>query len=177
MKNWSKIPKKPKIGPKSRINPDQSNSNPVPDSEDKATLLAKIEELKKKNSELDSRVDYFEHENLELKSENEKLLKNVAKIPKKPKIGPKSRTNPDQSNSNPVPDSEDKGTLLAKIEELKKKNSELHSRVDFYEYIGQENDKNEKEQNDFKVKNKLLTIENKSLADKIAVLEAMVYKK
>ena len=59
---------------------------------------------------------------------------------------------------------------------MKKKNSELHSKVDFFEYIGQENDKNEKEQKDFKIKNKLLTIENKALVDKIAVLEAMVYK-
>ena len=106
-----------------------------------------------------------------------KLVQNGAKIPKKPKIGPKSRTNPGQSNSNPVPDSEYIGTLLAKIEELKKKNSELHSRVDYFEYIGLENDKNEKDEKDFKIKNKLLAIENKSLGDKIAVLEAMVYKK
>ena len=133
-----------------------------------------IERINKENLEI---IENLEQKNEELKSKNEKLVQNGAKIPKKPKIGPKSRTNPGQSNSNPVPDSEYIGTLLAKIEELKKKNSELHSRVDYFEYIGLENDKNEKDQNDFKLKNELLAIENKSLVDKIAVLEAMVYKK
>ena len=46
------------------------------------------------------------------------------------------------------------------------------SHKDLFYFCNQPHEK----QKDFKLKNKLLAIENKALVDKIAVLEEMVYK-